>query len=104
MAPPAAGLVVQPPDQQATRTELILGLLGMVCQAVAVGALIVTACSLPRSLLPPMSVGVGLCIAIGACIQGLMLLAIAHALRYLRLTVNSLAYMRARPLGVQTDD
>jgi hypothetical protein len=104
LATPVAGLVVQPPDQKPTRTELILGILGMSCEAVAVGALIVTVCSLPRGLLPPMGVAVGFGMAVGFSIHGLLLLAMAHVLRYLRLTVNSLASMRARPLGSKTDE
>jgi hypothetical protein len=45
-----------------------------------------------------------LSVAIGLFLGGLILLALAHALRYLRLIVNSLASMRARPLGAEIDN
>ena len=45
-----------------------------------------------------------LSLAIGLFLGGLFLLAFAHALRYLRLIVNSLASMRARPLGSEAEE
>ena len=95
---PASGVVVQPGDQRISKTEIMLGILGPLCQVGALVAVIVAVGGGKQLLLPLLGV------AIGLSIQGLILLAVAHGLRYLRLTVNSMAHLRARPLGSETED
>lgn len=94
-----AGLVVQPPDLRPTFTEVLLAILGPLCH-VAAAFVLVLAC---LSWHEPMAVAVVVS-AIALCALGLIFQAFSHGLRYLRLTTNSLASFRARPLGDETDE
>ena len=93
-------LVVHPREQDATMTETILRALGILCEcaAVIVAIIAVVGAVAAHSML------VLLWVAAGLCFNGLLMFAMSHALRYLRLIVNSLASMRTRPLGSEIDE
>lgn len=90
-------LMVQPPQESSTATETWLGLVAWLCLP---GAVVVAAIAfLAHNQLLPL-----LITAAGILLNGLVLMAMRHMLRYLRLTVNSLTAFRARPLGSEIEE